>query len=116
MNERVDIVIIDGFADGFWPERWNAEGWAIDRKHEGRIRGAEDIGVREVMASIESLRKELGSIVCLTLQGLWVCSVLTARSGKLIDSPQGDCITLTYPHPTLLLLDGTRTIHHERGL
>ena len=66
------MVFIDGFADGFWPERWHREDRGTERKQEGRIRTAEDIGVREVMGLLESLRRELGTVVCLTLQGLWV--------------------------------------------
>ena len=69
------MVVVEGFADGFWPERWSGEERG-ERKHGERIKGAEDVGLREVMGMMESLRKDLGAIIVLTLQGLWVSGIL----------------------------------------
>jgi hypothetical protein len=64
----MDLVVCDGFADGFWPERCNDEG---KRKRVG-VRASEDIGMQDVMEDIKRLRTELGSVVFLSTQGLWV--------------------------------------------
>lgn len=69
---RVDMLVVEGFADGFWPERWNTEDRLADKKSEGRIRGADDVGLKDVLRVLEGIRKELGVVVVLTLQALWV--------------------------------------------
>ena len=75
----MDLVICDGFADGFWPERWAEEETSGRKKAAGGIKGAEDVGVREVMEMIGRLRKELGAAVVLSVQGLWVGLAPTKR-------------------------------------
>ena len=67
----MDLVVCDGFSDGFWPERWN------DEKNKGKgkrvgVRGSDDIGMQDVMEDIKRLRKDLGAVVVLSVQGLWV--------------------------------------------
>jgi len=67
----MDLVVCDGFSDGFWPERWN------DEKNKGKgkrvgVRGSDDIGMQDVMENIKRLRKDLGAVVVLSVQGLWV--------------------------------------------
>ena len=67
----MDLVVCDGFSDGFWPERCN------DEKNKGKgkrvgVRGSDDIGMQDVMEDIKRLRKELGAVVVLSVQGLWV--------------------------------------------
>jgi hypothetical protein len=64
----MDLVVCDGFSDGFWPERCNDEG---KRKRVG-VRASDDIGMQDVMEDIKRLRTELGSVVMLSVQGLWV--------------------------------------------
>ena len=71
-DRPLTLVAIDGVGDGFWPERWNGEErGAVQSSHRG-VRGAEDVGVREMMETVAELRRELGSIVVLNVQGLWV--------------------------------------------
>ena len=94
------MVVVDGFADGFWPERWHGEDRGTERKQEGRIRSAEDIGVREVMGLLESLRRELGTVVCLTLQGLWVGDFLFSDAVDLAHhQPSGGLYNPHLPPP-----------------
>jgi hypothetical protein len=56
-----------------WPERW-AEEERGGRRKAGKdgVRGADDVGMREVMEGIGRLRKELGAVVIVSLQGHWV--------------------------------------------
>jgi hypothetical protein len=70
LHRRVDMVFIDGFADGFWPERWSGE--ERGEKRHDRVKGQEDVGLREVLGVLESLRRDMGTIVGVSLQGLWV--------------------------------------------
>ncbi|EIW70426.1 hypothetical protein TREMEDRAFT_29341, partial [Tremella mesenterica DSM 1558] len=69
-NHGMSLVICDGFADGFWPERWHEEERS-GRKAQG-LRGGDDVGMRDVMEMVGRLRKELGAVVVLTIQGFWV--------------------------------------------
>lgn len=80
-EEGLDLVVCDGFADGYWPERSIEEeriaaariaGGAATAKKRLGIRGAEDVGVRDIFEGIGKLRKELGTVVVLSLQGIWV--------------------------------------------
>jgi len=71
-DHPVDLVVCDGFADGFWPERWAEEERGRRKKAAGGVRGADDVGIREVMEVIARLRKELGAVVVVSVQGLWV--------------------------------------------
>ena len=73
-DHSMELVICDGFADGFWPERWAEEARGTRKRASGAIRSAEDIGLKEVMEVIERLRRELGAIIVLSIQGLWVRS------------------------------------------
>jgi hypothetical protein len=71
MTERLDLVVVDGFGDPFWPERWAT--WGKDeaggQRKPGRV--GEQVGMKEVMGMLESMRREMGAVVVLTIQGLW---------------------------------------------
>jgi hypothetical protein len=105
----LDLVICDGFGDGFWPERWADEERASAGKRRRAapgpgpgsgpgtstgngvtpgLRGAEDVGMRDVMDVIGRLRKDLGAVVMLSVQALWVSQALCAVSTapRLYDS------------------------------
>jgi hypothetical protein len=74
----LDLVICDGFGDAFWPERWadeSSKARGRSRTGIGRVRGNDDIGLHDVMQDIGRLRKEMGSVVILSVQGLWVSPV-----------------------------------------
>lgn len=93
VDHGLELVVCDGFGDGFWPERWNDEERAASGKKKrsgpagatgysagtgeggGTIRGAEDAGMRDVMDVIGRLRNEMGAVVVLSIQALWVCVV-----------------------------------------
>lgn len=87
-TDKLDILIIDGFVDGFWPERWHTEDRAADKRSDSRIRGADDVGLKDVIRVLESIRKELGAVVVLTLQALWVSSTMMIHVVSLISSPR----------------------------
>ena len=70
----MEYVLCDGFADGFWPERWAEEARGTRKRASGAIMSAEDVGLKEVMEVIERLRRELGAVIVLSIQGLWVSS------------------------------------------
>jgi hypothetical protein len=74
----MDLVVCDGFGDGFWPERWHDEQKNGRRKVSG-LRGGEDVGMSDVMEDINKLRKEMGSVIVLSIQGLYV-SLLRYRA------------------------------------
>lgn len=69
----MDLIICDGFSDGFWAERWADEQLKLNSRQKGRIgvRGG-DIHIGDVMDDISRLRKDIGAIVILSVQGLWV--------------------------------------------
>ena len=66
----MDLVICDGFGDGFWAERWNDENTKSRPKVKG-LRGGE-VTMGDVIDDIGRLRKDLGAVVILSVQGLWV--------------------------------------------
>jgi hypothetical protein len=69
----MDLVVCDGFSDGFWAERWAEESSkARGMKSRIGIRGGE-VTIGDVMEDISRLRKDLGAVVVLSVQGLWVC-------------------------------------------
>jgi hypothetical protein len=74
----MDLIVCDGFGDGFWPERWHDEqkrGQGQASHHGKRmigLRGGEDVGLHDLMEDVNRLRKELGSVVVLSIQGLYV--------------------------------------------
>ncbi|RSH87238.1 hypothetical protein EHS25_003147 [Saitozyma podzolica] len=73
-GHRLDLVVCDGLGDGLWPERWAEEERGGRRKGTGKdagIRAAEDVGMRDVMDGIGRLRKELGAVVVISVQGYW---------------------------------------------
>ena len=68
----MDLVVCDGFSDGFWAERWADESSrARGMKSRIGIRGGE-ISIGDVMEDVTRLRKNLGAVVILSVQGLWV--------------------------------------------
>lgn len=84
-DSSLALVVCDGLADLYWPERWAEEergvkkrdgakagGWTGSTAARLGVRGAEDVGMREVMHGIGRLRKETGAVVVVSLQGLWV--------------------------------------------
>lgn len=89
----LDLVVCDGFGDGFYPERWADEQSKLGsgaggggRKRAGvGLRGGEDIGMSDIMSAVNDLRREMGSVVVLSVQGLWVspcpCSLTIALEG-----------------------------------
>ena len=68
----MDLVVCDGFSDGFWAERWSDESSkARGMKSRIGLRGG-DISIGDVMEDVTRLRKDLGAVVILSVQGLWV--------------------------------------------
>jgi len=68
----MDLVVCDGFSDGFWAERWAEESLkARGMKSRIGIRGGEVI-IGDVIDDITRLRRDLGAVVILSVQGLWV--------------------------------------------
>ena len=73
----IDLVVCDGFSDGFWAERWADESSkARGMKSRIGIRGGE-VTIGDVMEDISRLRKDLGAVVVLSVQGLWVSPSLS---------------------------------------
>ncbi|OWZ60858.1 hypothetical protein AYX15_06889 [Cryptococcus neoformans] len=69
----LDLVVIDGFADGYYPQLWADE--ERGRKQPGgdganTVVGPDAVGVRQVMEVIGQIRKDLGSVVAMSVQGL----------------------------------------------
>ena len=75
-GRSVDLLVIDGFGDPFWPERWAQEDKSVIRaRHGGGALGLSTgtgIGIREVMGLIQRIRDDLGSVIFLSSQSLWV--------------------------------------------
>lgn len=71
-DHAMDILVIDGFGDGFWPERWTEEGRSGGRRPKQGVKDAEDLGMRDIVSLVEDIRKELGTVIVLSIQGLWV--------------------------------------------
>jgi hypothetical protein len=72
-DEDPDVVLCDGFADGFWPQRWAEEQAAPPAGTQARrkeVRGAGDAGMRDVWEAVTALRRERGAVVVLSVQGL----------------------------------------------
>lgn len=93
----MDLVVCDGFSDGFWAERWADESSrARGMKSRIGIKGG-DISIGDVMDDITRLRKDLGAVVILSIQGLWVRPCLSLK--LMIDlKPR----ILHYPPPLAL--------------
>jgi hypothetical protein len=98
----MDLVVCDGFSDGFWAERWAEESTkARGMKSRIGIRGGE-VTIGDVMDDITRLRKDLGAVIILSVQGLWVCPtsltqlMIGLKPRFLYDPP-----TLTLPEPIL---------------
>ena len=94
-DHPLDLVVCDGFGDGFWPERWGEEERGPRKKAVGAVRNAEDVGMRDVMDVIGRLRKELGAVVVLSVQGIWVSRTSHdhyQRCIRLMNGILGDCI------------------------
>jgi hypothetical protein len=69
----LDLVVCDGFSDGFWAERWADEQSKSRPRGKAGLRGGA-VTVGGVMEDIGRLRKDLGAVVILSVQGLWVRS------------------------------------------
>jgi hypothetical protein len=94
-GHRLDLVVCDGLGDGLWPERWAEEERGGRRKGTGKdagIRAAEDVGMRDVMDGIARLRKELGAVVVISVQGYWVSGCFTVHHGSLTS----ECLVCTF--------------------
>ena len=85
----VGLVVCDGFGDAFYPEKWAGEQARFDKttgsngvKPESLkgLRTMDDVGLPEVLAAITAIRQHLGSVVILSVQGLWVS--FRANSGN----------------------------------
>ena len=70
-DHGMSLVVCDGFGDAFYPERWADEDRGKRRRMVGP-RSGDDVGMRDVMDLIGRLRRELGAVVVLSTQGLWV--------------------------------------------
>lgn len=71
--DELALVVCDGLADGFWPERAAEEERREHKKPNiSGLRNADDVGMRDVMEGIGRLRKELGSVLVVSLQGIFV--------------------------------------------
>ncbi|WVR07111.1 hypothetical protein IAU60_004151 [Kwoniella sp. DSM 27419] len=78
----VDLLVMEGMGDPFYPQRWSDEerlsrgtAAAGNRTGEtlpsgGKIVQADRVGLKEVMAGVGRVRKELGATVMLSTQGL----------------------------------------------
>jgi len=72
----LDFVVCDGFGDSFWPERWTDEERDSKRsvgQAKQRIKGGNDIGLKDVLSVLGDLRREFGAVVVLSTQVLNVC-------------------------------------------
>lgn len=89
-GEGLDLVVCDGFGDGFYHERHADErrravsGTAGSGKRVPGLRGGEDVGLGDVVRAINELRSQMGAVVVLSIQGLWVRTPLTSVSRILI--------------------------------
>ncbi|WWC62070.1 uncharacterized protein I303_104660 [Kwoniella dejecticola CBS 10117] len=73
----MDLLIIEGIGDAYYPTRWIEEqrGYNVNKSalssYGGRkIVGADEVGLRHVMDCIDWIRREVGSVVVMTNQGL----------------------------------------------
>lgn len=60
-NHQPQVVVCDGFGDGYWPERWQEE---TKRAPAGKA------NMRDVWEALTALRSETGAVVIVTVQGL----------------------------------------------
>lgn len=83
-----DLVVCDGFADGFWPERWEDEKGDRRRGPGGsRVRGLPDAGMKDVWDAVTALRRDTGAVVVLTAQGVRVGSMNCSPTDPLSRYP-----------------------------
>ncbi|KAK8864485.1 hypothetical protein IAR55_001735 [Kwoniella newhampshirensis] len=77
----VDILVIEGLGDPYYPARWMEEERGGKRSSMatgigggggigGKVVHADEVGMREVMHGIGRIRKELGSVVMVSVHGL----------------------------------------------
>lgn len=106
----MSLVICDGFGDGFYPDRWAAEGREGRRRISGgwsgasRFRQTDDVGLKDTMNLVGRIREELGAVIVLSVQGLRVGLVggqLVMWANSAQPSPSGLFFTphLGYPFP-----------------
>ncbi|WVQ72477.1 hypothetical protein IAR50_002032 [Cryptococcus sp. DSM 104548] len=73
-GHALDLLAIDGLSDAYYPKRWSEE--QRGRRQQPHLTGKavemEDIGLRQVMEAIGAVRKELGSVVVMSVQSLRV--------------------------------------------
>lgn len=80
----MDLVVCDGFGDGFYPDRHAHERLQGPKRKIPGIRAAEDVGIGDVMNSIKTLREQMGSVIVLSIQGIWVRSISRLISSCLL--------------------------------
>ncbi|WWC89237.1 uncharacterized protein L201_004155 [Kwoniella dendrophila CBS 6074] len=74
-EEGLDLLCIDGIGDSHYTSRWSHEQKGINNmfhydKSSNRILGSDEIGLKQVMECIGRIRKELGTVVVMSKQGL----------------------------------------------
>ncbi|WRT66456.1 uncharacterized protein IL334_003415 [Kwoniella shivajii] len=75
----LDLLVIEGMGDPHYPARWNEEQKGYNHYNRSmattggrKIIGADEIGLREIMDCVDKIRKELGTTVIMSTQGLRV--------------------------------------------
>ncbi|WVQ80736.1 hypothetical protein IAT38_002841 [Cryptococcus sp. DSM 104549] len=67
----LDLLVVDGLGDGYYPYRWAEEERGKRQVGgEGQVVKADEVGMKHVMEGIGRVRKELGSVVVMSVQGL----------------------------------------------
>jgi len=91
----IAVVVVDGFSDGFWPERWADEERSSAEKERRRapgvFRGGQDASIRDAWEALTALRRDMGAVVVITVQGLRVSAAclipLPAKQAQLASTP-----------------------------
>ena len=81
-NHGLTLLVIDGMGDPFWPERWANEDKAGHLK-PSVISNGDNIGMKDVMAALQGIRRDMGTVVALSVQGLWVSDSWFAQTTRL---------------------------------
>ena len=81
-TQSAGMVVIDGFGDPYWPERWAAEDKRVKRGSTG-ISSGDNIGLNDITKLVQAVREQMGTVVFLSIQGLWVSSIQQIFSGEL---------------------------------
>ncbi|ORX35788.1 hypothetical protein BD324DRAFT_79816 [Kockovaella imperatae] len=105
-KQTVSTLVIDGFGDPFWPERWAEEDKRLKRSTMPVANG-DGVGLKEIMRIIQTLRVHMGTVVYLSVQSLW---------GKPTSPFFVPHLPAPYPHTFSVPRESVDERHHDTSI